>query len=333
MASLGDDLAAIRREQDLRIEDLQDIIKLDPAILRAIEDDSIFENVNINNTYVRSYVRSYAKAVQIEEANIVRALNERQAGTYDGGLKPPSPQNDEELKKGAKNDVKSEQSDMVHDHSPKYSSGKSSNKVTNRPAKEKATSSEKNVFTDWATIGKKTRPAEKKQTIPTWLLITLIAAAILVLAFLLYGYFNNEPTNSNEETAPTATEQPAIPQDSLQESLLANENSPQNEISITASNSLADTLSITVVAATGKLEPVRVYTDIMDTLNPYWIEISDSMRFEFIDTFRVRATGQFDRMKLIFDGYEIENYYEQFYNSETGLVVLSRTIIESGERL
>src|SRR5699024_6070430 len=86
MSSLGNDLALIREQQSMSIDDVQKITKIPPPILQSIEDDSIFTQLDENITYIRSYVRSYAKAIHIDEPDIARALNEVEAGTYEGSL-------------------------------------------------------------------------------------------------------------------------------------------------------------------------------------------------------------------------------------------------------
>ncbi len=89
---------------------------------------------------------------------------------------------------------------------------------------------------------------------------------------------------------------------------------------------LPDTLSILLYAAYGKLEPVRVYTDIMNEINPYWIEEGNALRFNFVNDIQIR--GQFSRIVLFLNGHVITNFREQFYNPETRLVEINRSYFE-----
>ena len=93
---------------------------------------------------------------------------------------------------------------------------------------------------------------------------------------------------------------------------------------------LPDTLSLVIYAAHGILEPVRVYSDVMDELNPYWIEQGEAFRFEFVNTIRIR--GQYSRMELLLNGHVIQNFAQQYYNPDTRMVELDRSIFEGDER-
>src|SRR6056297_2691190 len=86
MASLGRDLAHIRKEQELSLEDIYETTKIPVRILRSIEDDSIFDDFENNATYIRSYVRSYAKALPIDEKQIIYALDKVAKNDYSGSL-------------------------------------------------------------------------------------------------------------------------------------------------------------------------------------------------------------------------------------------------------
>ncbi len=324
MASLGNDLAAIRKEQDLSLEDVQNATKLAPAVLESIENDSIFDEMNTNTTYVRSYVRNYAKAVKVDSDEIIQALNEVEADQYSGGIRKENEHIEEdkkELKDTGDEEVLNDSEEMIHDHSPEYS--------INKPAAKSNITEEINSGSvssfNWANIGNKTAQTETNSAIPgKWMFIILLIC-LTVIAVVLYSYFSGNAAENENVTPTTEVEQPIIPADSLQEALLAE----QNTQAVVTARTLPDTLTMTVIAASGKLEPVRVYTDIMGIRRPYWIELHDTMRFNFVDVFRVRATEQYERMKLVFNGYEIENYFENFYNTETEMVILGRSEIEN----
>src|SRR5699024_9142343 len=82
----------------------------------AIEDDSIFSDAGNGSTYIRSYIRTYAKALAIEDRKIIYALNKAEKGSYAGSLiadeesshEAPSPKDEEEdqneLQPAVKND-------------------------------------------------------------------------------------------------------------------------------------------------------------------------------------------------------------------------------------
>tara|TARA_B100000989_G_scaffold61949_1_gene42696 strand:+ start:640 stop:2106 length:1467 start_codon:yes stop_codon:yes gene_type:complete len=81
--ALGKDLAEIREEQGIDINDIQGLTKLSLEIITKIESDSIFNSEIYNEAYKRNFVRSYARALKIKESTIVQALDAMDEGTYD----------------------------------------------------------------------------------------------------------------------------------------------------------------------------------------------------------------------------------------------------------
>lgn len=320
MASLGKDLSAIRDKQGLTIEELHEITRVPHHILRTIEDDSIFKDIQQNTTYIRSYVRSYAKALGVSEPVIVRALDDVENGTYDGNLGTsdgPAPEQD------------APQPPRTEKLNKKEPEKKSPPPANNKKAAGKDTSAEAVSAIDWVDVGRKAKMTQSKSKVSSGLLIIVLLAAILAALFLLYHYYygKNVVSSMPEETAAI---QPENPSDSLRQSLIPqNENPALGDSSSPLQEALGDTLQIAVYAANGKLEPVRVYTDILGQQNPYWVPQGDTIRFNFVNTVRIRAVNQYDRLQLLFNGHVIQNYYQQYYNTESGMVELSRSVFEN----
>lgn len=328
MASLGNDLASVRIERDLSIEDLKQKTKIPVSILKSIEDDTIFDKINENNTYTRSYVRSYAKAVGIENDRIVRALDQVQKAQYKGGLL-----NDTDIERRSSFEYDSpegkheaDDGDMLHDHSPEFSQ---SEKET-EPQKETSasdTSTPPSVNTvDWADMGRKFTPIESKSRM--WVgIVILVVFVVGAGAVAWYQFYENEP-NGDEQITQNETTQPAVDPDSLQLNLTEPASTSNSEL--TSGNdgkvTLPDTLSLLIYAAYDKLEPVRVNSDLLDSLNPYWIEQGEAFRFEFVNNIEFR--GQYSRMAILFNGHVIENFRQRFLNSQTGMVEINRSFFE-----
>src|SRR5699024_4061037 len=96
--------------------------------------------------------------------------------------------------------------------------------------------------------------------------IVLLAAAI----FLAYWFFfksgsTGVSSGSDLPSQTTNSNQPAAMPPASGDSTISS-------TSNFSSDGLADTLTVVVYAAYDKLEPIRVYTDIFDELNPYWID-------------------------------------------------------------
>ena len=86
MASLGKDLETIRKKLNLSLEDIYDATRIPIHIIKSIEEESQFKEVETNKTYFRSFVRSYAKALKIEDDDIILALNQVDENSYSGLL-------------------------------------------------------------------------------------------------------------------------------------------------------------------------------------------------------------------------------------------------------
>ncbi len=350
MPSLGNDLASIREELGKSIEDIHQSTKVPLRILQSIEDDSIFTSLEENTTYIRSYIRSYAKALKIDDDDIVRALDQLESGRYTGFLltgegaasrknfgydsddksqaQPAEKDKDKEKEEKEKKESKPQpesDSDMVHDHAPAGDTGDRSDSARHPriPDPPSVTS------VDWADMGRKFTPLQTKSRM--WIgfvfIFLIIAGAV---GYFLYQYqYQGEGQNQSGQSQ---NSQEAIPSDSLQLNLSTPVSNPNEAAGQAeqAAEALSDTLTLVIYAAYDKLEPVRVYTDVMDSLNPYWIEQGEAFTFEFVNNMRLR--GQYSRMVLMLNGHVIENFRQNFYNPETGMLVIERSYFENDDR-
>ncbi|HKK46165.1 MAG TPA: helix-turn-helix domain-containing protein [Balneolaceae bacterium] len=350
MASLGNDLATIRKEQNLTLDDIHETTKIPKHIISAIEDDSIFSDYEENPTYIRSYVRGYAKVLSIEERDIIYALNKQEKGNYSGslqkdseGLPDKTSEHEKESEKESKEEQKKSNNEIVHDQSPdlgpkekepESTEPKSSGPV-NQPPEVKSV--------DWADMGRRFQPL--KSTKPKlWIgVVAILLIAAIGIAFYFYQSNGKDSSQSKSVTGTTANEQsqaytgssdslqlnlaPPAAQDSINlAGKTGDSTNAQQQIRTQKLDALPDTLSLVVYAAYGKLEPVRIYTDIMDNINPYWIEKGSALRFDFINEVHIR--GQYSRMVLMLNGHLIQNFREQFYNPETRLLEIHRSFFE-----
>ncbi|WP_445665704.1 helix-turn-helix domain-containing protein [Fodinibius sp. AD559] len=355
MASLGKDLAHIRKEQELSLEDIYEATKIPIRILKSIEDNSIFTNFEENATYIRSYVRSYAKALSIDEKQIIYALNKVEKNDYSGSLQSlfdEQPKRSFEYdEKGDTADAESEDSkerqdeDMIHDHSPEFqsdqadSSDDSHETPKSSPLPKADHPDVKSV--DWADMGRKFQPLKSVRS-RTWAGIFITLLILIAAGFFFYFYETDPVSNevTNNSTTPPQQEESSeerVSTDSLQLDIVPSsetnnttDQQPTNtrdDIPNEAMSTLPDTLSVVLYAAYGRLEPVRVYTDIMDDINPYWIEQGEAIRFNFVNELNIR--GQFSRMVLLFNGHPVENIREEFYNSDSRLLEINRSYFEN----
>lgn len=86
MSTISEDLTRIRKEKRLSRQDVFDKCRVPMHTIEGIEDGSIFSGTMRNKTYLRSYIRTYAKSIGIQDADMIEALDQLDSGTYDGFL-------------------------------------------------------------------------------------------------------------------------------------------------------------------------------------------------------------------------------------------------------
>lgn len=84
MSALSQELCALRKERKLSIQDIYEKTRIDVHTIEAIEDGSIFQQHEKGTPYLRSFIRTYAKAVNVADEDIVKALDDEEIGEYDG---------------------------------------------------------------------------------------------------------------------------------------------------------------------------------------------------------------------------------------------------------
>lgn len=363
MASLGKDLALIRKEQELTLDEIHEDTKIPKRIIESIEDDSIFTDINENTTYIRSYVRSYAKALSIDDKQIIYALDKVEKNDYSGSLqsllkeKPKKSfefdDDAEEKDEDAAPDTHDEKSDdMVHDHSPEFdqeqpSSTQKSMQSSPSPAINSGDDHPDVQSVDWADMGRRFQPLKSVGS-RTWIsLITVVILAAVIGGFFFFYDTNTSDTevasNPNASSSEEQRQQEASNEDLSTDSLELNivpteegDTTTQGNTDVTDEvqnenlTELPDTLSIVVYAAYGQLEPVRVYTDVSDDINPYWIEEGEALRFNFVNEIRIR--GQYSRMVLLLNGHPIQDPRDEFYNPDTRILEIERSYFENDTR-
>ena len=86
MATFSNDLVAIRKGQKKSIKDVFETSRIPVHIIEQIENGTIFANFESNQVYLRSFIRTYAKALKINENDILKALDAVSNDSYDGFL-------------------------------------------------------------------------------------------------------------------------------------------------------------------------------------------------------------------------------------------------------
>ena len=81
MKTIGQDLAIIRKHLGISISDIQHRTKLSQEIIKGIEDGTAWLGKG-ENVYLRIYMRSYARALNIDEDVMIKALDQAEVGNY-----------------------------------------------------------------------------------------------------------------------------------------------------------------------------------------------------------------------------------------------------------
>lgn len=330
MPSLGTDLAALRKSREKSIDEIHQSTKIPKNVLSSIEDNTIFADITNNPTYIRSYVRSYAKALSVEERKIVYALDKVEKGNYAGSLIDEDQRQELQekglLTAGDTQEADENESDSVFPEDDQETASESKN-LFSKPKQVDSV--------DWVNMGRQFQPA--KSTNPKGWFRFAIVIFLAVVAFLVYWFylrtldsntadtFQQDPTQQTTTAAPDSVEldvRPAANEDSANlsgDTVLSTQSQQSN-------GALSDTLSIVVYAAYGKLEPIRIYTDIIGNINPYWIEEGEAMQFNFVNDFQLR--GQTGNAILLMNGHTITDFQERFFDPETGRIEITRSFFE-----
>lgn len=334
--SLGNDLATIRKEKNLSLEDIFEATKIPVYTLQSIENDTLLKTSTESKTYLRSFIRSYAKALKISDEYIIAALKTTESGTYDHDiirfLNPDSSPEEYSLKK-----------DKVEIRAPKRNDPESSKADTYQ---EEIQSNEKKVVweqksskptvdtVNWADMSKKIYASPANSKVGLLLIIILLISGLGVA-----GYFYGGDIISMF-SSDTPSEEPATIENSdntlddsfpaIDDSTLTSGDENLTEIgSLNTSFTLPETLTVVLYAAYDKLEPVRVTSDFNNRTNPFWMNQGEAYYFDFNDTLRIR--GQYSRFLLMFNGNVINNPRQNHYDPTRGSIVITRDILSAPE--
>lgn len=345
MPSIGKDLAKIRISLGLSLQDIQSSIKIPISTLEKIENGSIFEDSEHGQTYVRSFIRSYGRALKIDSEVMINGLDQQETGNYnhllwnyyEGGKQSSSfksftfddlePSNDDSIEvvqteKDTKSAIDSP-SDVPPDKEPKEEKPApvepvvESDDVPQKSSVKKPTQTAPAGNVDWADMGLKF--IDTKKTTPVWIFVLLIMT-VLIFAVGYFIYANDLFSFADSTTEETEN---AVIASNNANNLLDLDGPADVSTSDSATGvELDEILYITVYAAYERLEPVRIWSDIKPRMDPYWIEIGTAMNFDFRDTVRIR--GQYSNMLIFKNGHAIDDALEARFNQQENYIELTR---------
>ena len=149
----------------------------------------------------------------------------------------------------------------------------------------------------------------------------------------------SNPTQSQQDTE-TSTSDEEAPSNSESNESEGSDNTNemiQNSLATSSLDSSSvlnlaqapDTLRIVIYAAYDKLEPVRVGSDLRESVYPLWMEQGAAYYFDFKEEITIR--GQFSRMLILFNNNVIEAPLERFATEQENTVLLNRERLGTAE--
>jgi hypothetical protein len=304
MSNLSEDLIACRQRLKISLEDISKSTRVPVSLFASIENGTFFSDPAFTRTYIRSFTRMYARAIKIEEVDIVRALDEEEAEMYDGFLVEKYIGGSSKTKTStpAVNSPKEIVDQPAQITVPVVTSVEPIPPTPVTPAKQVnagQTSENQPLRTpiatdrsvDWADMNAKINQPRRNSSTPLYLIgaLVLIIAAATVIYFMFFpiDIGNGEAELINQQQDPVVADTiPALPPPPV-------------------SVALPDTLNVTIYALRDKLDPIRINSDLQERPNPYWLELGTARRFIFRDTIIFRADPR--KFVLIYNGHLISN--------------------------
>ena len=320
MASLGKDISQIRQEHEITLENIHEATRIPVHILKSIERDTVFDDIDENRTYIRSYIRSYAKYLGIEDEFIIWCLNLAENNEYDGHLLNPE-------KYSQESESVDDSQDLEISEAQSVASGTSSGKQPKWSYDQTSTPQPSVKSYNWANIGQNLTSFDG-----AFFLKIGIGIIVIIVGFLAYNYLiGDDNTGSQVQESQTNQTQNVLPVDSVESSYITPDSTTLSDDTAAESNTSSDntatltppdTLDLIIYAAYDKLEPVRVNSDIGDSIDPYWLEEGIAMRFAFTDSIKIR--GQYNRMILLLNGHPIPEITQNYYDRQKRFIILRR---------
>jgi hypothetical protein len=340
MESIHSDLVKIREKSGLSVSDISKKTRIPEQVIKDIEKGSIFDKAQHQKTYIRSFVRSYAKTIGVKDDDVIRSLDAYERGNYSGFLYkkylhvPGS--GPVETLEGEISDTEIDEYNSDDGESSILKPGPTSTigaEEFSRPdpsrSYNKTTPPPPQLDTiDWAFVGSKL--GNINSNVIMYVMVILLVGAVILGSVYLYMYFSN--LSGSDESATTITE--TIPSQPEVQSTVV-DTTALNELIGSAAVStppgvrpipvLPDTLYVVIHASSDKLEPVRILSDLSVRRSPYWIEQTEAMRFEFLS--QIEIQGQLERMALYINGHLIPDLESLDLGNRT--VIITREFLAS----
>ncbi|PNW27846.1 UNVERIFIED_CONTAM: hypothetical protein BEN50_21230 [Euhalothece sp. KZN 001] len=194
---------------------------------------------------------------------------------------------------------------------------------------------------NWTDIGSKFSTASRFSRIWVIVIFLIVLTALGATGYYFWDSFSSSVDTPDTEIAEqTEQEDQSIPIPPTVSDTSNTETPPPPEPDETTSDTevqstdpivLGDTITVTLYAAYGQLEPVRVTSDLNWRTNPFWMEEEEAYKFDFRDTLLVR--GQYSRLLLLFNDHVVENPRQNHFSPSFNSILLTREILDQPQYL
>lgn len=341
----------IREARNLTVGDLHEETKIPQGLIEAFEKKALFDHPQFNRVYLRSFVRTYAQVIDIGADVALEALEEALSGRYLGSLaveylgeepddvaparRPDAPDDepadsaggpreerespvDAEGERGAEEapPVVDTPREVVDEEEtgPSYVSTTQATAAGFERAAVEEDVGEDAAAEDWTAQSPPSGAAPTVFRTPTrgdsdrqWILGGVLVVVVGVLVWILASVLGGPDGPERAQVAAGDTTEAAASTDTAAAPVAQPIDIPP----------LGDTMNVRIVAAHGKVDPIRVTVDD-DLRRPYWIEAGDSTLFR--PTSRIVIEDLLDSVIVKIEGVE----YPMSRRDDQGRIVITR---------
>lgn len=298
------DIRELRERRQISLSDVHRQTRISEGILTEFESDGLITNQLFNRVYLRSLVVTYARVIGIDESESLEALESVLAGEYDGSLlrgdqgdrAPPEDRSapvwedeksestggsrafsrDEEERPDPVVDFAPElgQAPVVSDHERVARRFEFEGSTEAEEAEGSGAPSSERVHTEISTAIHDFVPPEEQRglivrphrfrALALTTLVIVVSVSAIVMA-LRISERSDVAGGSSAEASQTEGQRLADAR-------------PPDPIPVPRDLVVRDSIAVTLVAARGALDPVRIQVD-QDLRRPYWVENGDSITF------------------------------------------------------
>ena len=298
---LARDLRTIRRKRGIDLKEVLDVTRLAEDVIDQLEETALIGHPVFNRVYLRLLYSAYDSVLGISSTDMIAALEEVYEADYRGSLAqkylgepPDEPPQDVE----ASSTVSSDTDAAVETRSDESEQEKSEGAIEidtihttgrgNRNAAEQEKVSWLSQRVSFSQARSKLHEylfERPKVLLPNTSGLSILIVAGLALVVFLWYAISWAVSGGIEEPAATVIEDPtatvAIP---LPDPIV-----------------LPDTFSVSIIALTEALDPIRVTFD-GGYRAPYWVEHLDTLVFRVSNNLKIER--EVDHTKILIDGFE-----------------------------